>query len=57
VDSDGLSDAGNQVDNVPGVGAQSLAEAGREQQHSVDQLAIVTVALLLIVPLGLGRVS
>jgi hypothetical protein len=56
VDSDGLSDAGNQVDNVPGVG-DALAEAGREQQHSVDQLAIVTVALLLIVPLGLGRVS
>jgi hypothetical protein len=62
----GLSDAGDTVSNVPGVGdalaspldraasgAQSLAEAGREQQQSVDQLAIVIVILLLIVPLGL----
>lgn len=62
----GLSDAGNKVDNVPAVGdalaspferaaagAQSLAEAGREQQHTVQQLAIVIVVLLLIVPLGL----
>jgi len=62
----GLSDAGDKVGNVPSVGnalaapldraasgAQSLAEAGREQQHSVHQLAIVIVALLLVVLLGL----
>jgi hypothetical protein len=62
----GLSDAGDTVGRVPGVGgtlaspldraaagAQQLADAGRAQQHSVDQLAIVIVVLLLIVPLGL----
>ena len=61
----GLSDAGDKVGNVPGVGnalaspldkaasgAQSLAEAGREQQHSVHQLAIVIVVGLLVVPWG-----
>jgi hypothetical protein len=62
----GLSDAGDTVGRVPGVGdtlaspldraaagAQQLADAGRAQQHSVDQLAVVIVVLLLIVPLGL----
>jgi hypothetical protein len=62
----GLTDAGKTVGSVPGVGdalaspldraaagAQSLADAGRAQQHSVDQLATVVVVLLLIVPLGL----
>jgi hypothetical protein len=62
----GLTDAGNTVAGVPGVGdalaspldraasgAQALADAGRAQQHSVDQLASVIVVLLLIVPLGL----
>ena len=61
----GLTDAGNKVDNVPGVGnalasplkdaaggARSLASAGHEQQQSVHQLAIVIVVLLLVVPLG-----
>jgi hypothetical protein len=61
----GLSDAGDKVGNVPSVGsalaapldraassAQSLAEAGREQQQSVHQLAIVIVVALLFVPWG-----
>ncbi len=62
----GLTDAGDKVDNVPGVGdelsspldraagaANSLAEAGRAQQEAVENLAITLVVLLLIVPLGL----
>jgi hypothetical protein len=62
----GLTDAGQKVDNVPGVGdelaspldraagaANSLAEAGRAQQEAVENLAITLVVLLLIVPLGL----
>jgi len=60
----GLSDAGSKVDNVPAVGdalaspldraagaAESLAEAGREQQEGVHNLAIAVVVLMLIVPL------
>jgi len=60
----GLSDAGNKVDNVPAVGdalaspldraagaAESLAEAGREQQEAVHNLAVAVVVLMLIVPL------
>jgi hypothetical protein len=63
----GLSDAGKKVGSLPGVGdalakpldtaasgARSLAQAGREQQHSVHQLAIIIVVLVLIVPLGLA---
>lgn len=62
----GLSDAGNQVDKVPAVGdalanpldkaagaAQALADAGREQQHAVHNLAVTLVVLLLIVPMSL----
>jgi len=62
----GFSEAGEKVDNVPGVGnalstpfdkaagaAQTLADAGREQQAAVHDLAIAVVVLLLVVPLGL----
>jgi len=62
----GLSDAGDKVDNVPAVGdalatpldkaagaAQALADAGREQQAAIHNLAVTLVALLLVVPLSL----
>jgi hypothetical protein len=62
----GLSDAGDKVDNVPAVGgalaapldkaagaAEALADAGREQQAAVHNLAVMLVVLLLIVPLSL----
>ncbi len=62
----GLSSAGDKVDNVPAVGdalaspldqaagaAESLADAGREQQEAVQNLAVTLVVLLLIVPLAL----
>lgn len=62
----GFNDASEKVDNVPGVGdalaspfdraagaAQTLADAGREQQAAVHNLAVALVVLLLIVPLGL----
>ena len=62
----GLTDAGRKVDNLPGVGdalatpftraaqaAQAVADAGREQQNAVHELALVLTALLLVVPLGL----
>lgn len=62
----GLSSAGDKVDNVPAVGdalaspldqaagaAESLADAGREQQEAVQSLAVTLVVLLLIVPLAL----
>lgn len=62
----GLSDAGDKVGAVPAVGdslsapfdkaaaaAQSLADAGREQQAAVQNLAITLVVLLLVVPLAL----
>jgi len=62
----GFSEAGDKVDNVPGVGdalstpfdkaagaAQTLADAGREQQAAVHNLAIAIVVLLLVLPMGL----
>ncbi len=62
----GLHDAGDKVNNVPAVGgalatpldkaagaAEALADAGREQQAAVHNLAVMLVVLLLIVPLSL----
>ena len=64
--SGNLSDAGKKVDNIPGVGnalaspfnkaadsAKSLADAGREQQHIVHEMAWVLALLLLLVPIAL----
>jgi hypothetical protein len=64
--ADNLADAGSKVGRVPLVGdeltqpfaraaeaARSLADAGREQQEIVGNLALVLAALLLAVPLGL----
>ncbi|HEX6501408.1 MAG TPA: hypothetical protein VF054_20610 [Micromonosporaceae bacterium] len=62
----GLSDAGDKVRSVPGVGgalaspldkaagaANSVADAGREQQVLVHDLAVLLVALVLAVPVAL----
>ena len=64
--ADNLADAGGKVGRVPLVGdeltqpfsraaqaARSLAEAGRDQQEIVGNLAVVLALLLLAVPLGL----
>jgi hypothetical protein len=64
--ADNLADAGGKVRRVPLVGddltapftraaeaARSLADAGREQQAIVGNLALVLTLLLLAVPLGL----
>jgi hypothetical protein len=64
--ADNLADAGGKVGRVPLVGddltapftkaaeaARSLAEAGREQQSIVGDLALVLSLLLVAVPLGL----
>ena len=64
--ADNLADAGGKVGRVPLVGdeltgpferaagaARSLAEAGRDQQELVDQLAVALAVGLLVVPLGL----
>ena len=64
--ADGLSDAGSKVHRVPVAGdslagpftkaadaARSLADAGRDEQHTVRQLAWVFVLLLLAVPVAL----
>jgi hypothetical protein len=64
--ADNLADAGGKVGRVPLVGdeltqpfsraaqaARSLAEAGRDQQEIVGNLALVLALLLLAVPLGL----
>jgi len=64
--ADNLTEAGSTVDNVPGVGgalaapferaaaaARSLAEAGRDQQEIVGQIALALSLALLVVPLGL----
>nr|WP_240956055.1 hypothetical protein [Micromonospora sp. HNM0581] len=64
--ADNLAEAGGKVGRVPLVGdeltapferaagaARSLAEAGRDQQELVDQLALALAIGLLIVPLGL----
>jgi hypothetical protein len=64
--SGNLSDAGGKVDNIPGVGgklaepfdkaaeaAKSLADAGRDQQAIVHDMAWVLALLLLMAPLAL----
>jgi len=64
--SDNLRDAGSTMDRVPGVGgalatpfekaagaAQALAEAGREQQETVRDIALALSIIVLVVPLGL----
>lgn len=64
--ADNLADAGNRVDNVPAVGdalatpferaadaARALADAGRDQQEVVGDLALALSLGLAVVPLGL----
>ena len=64
--ADNLADAGGKVGRVPLVGdqltkpftgaanaARSLAEAGRQQQEVVGNLALALVLLALVLPLGL----
>jgi hypothetical protein len=64
--ADNLADAGSKVDRVPLVGdqlvkpfngaadaARSLADAGREQQGIVDQLALIMALVAVAVPLAL----
>lgn len=64
--ADNLADAGSKVDKVPGVGnalaspfdkaadaARGLADAGRQQQETVREVALALSLLLLVVPLGL----
>ena len=64
--ADNLTEAGSKVDNLPGVGdalaapfnraataATSIADAGRDQQEAVGQVALVLSIGLLVVPLGL----
>jgi hypothetical protein len=64
--ADNLSDAAGKVDNVPGVGnalaspfdkaaeaARALADAGRQQQEVVGDLALALALALLVFPLGL----
>lgn len=62
----GLSSAGTKVNHVPGIGgslagpfndaanaARSLADAGREQQHIVHNLAWALALLLLLMPVAM----
>jgi hypothetical protein len=64
--SSGLTDAGESVRRVPGIGggmaepfdtaargADALADAGRAQQDAVHNLAIALVVLVLVVPMML----
>ncbi|MGK5522885.1 hypothetical protein ACSNN9_26500 [Micromonospora sp. URMC 107] len=64
--ADNLAEAGGKVGRVPLVGdeltapferaataARSLAEAGRDQQELVDQLALALAVAVLVFPLGL----
>ncbi len=64
--ADGLSSAGNRIDDVPGVGgalatpfaraadaARSLASAGHEQQQVVHDLALTLALVVVVVPLSL----
>jgi hypothetical protein len=64
--ADNLADAADKVDNVPGVGnalaspfdraaeaARTLADAGRQQQEVVGDLALALALALLAFPLGL----
>ncbi|MFC0506821.1 hypothetical protein [Micromonospora costi] len=68
--ADNLADAGGKVGRVPLVGdeltapferaagaARALAEAGRDQQELVDQLAVALAVAVLIFPLGLVLVG
>jgi hypothetical protein len=64
--ADNLADAGNRINSVPAVGdalaspfekaaeaARSVAEAGRDQQELVGELALALALALLVFPLGL----
>jgi hypothetical protein len=64
--ADNLADAGNRVDGVPAVGgalatpfdkaaeaARAIADAGRDQQQVVGDLALALSVALLVFPLGL----
>jgi hypothetical protein len=64
--ADNLADAANKVDRVPGVGnalagqfdraadaARALADAGRQQQEVVHDVAFALALALLVFPLGL----
>jgi len=64
--ADNLTEAGSKVDNIPGAGnalaapferaagaARALADAGRQQQEIVDQLALWLAVAVLVAPLGL----
>ncbi|MER7165251.1 hypothetical protein ABT336_04120 [Micromonospora sp. NPDC000207] len=64
--ADNLADAGGKVGRVPLVGdeltapferaagaARAMAEAGRDQQELVDQLALALAVAVLVFPLGL----
>jgi hypothetical protein len=64
--ADNLHDAGDKVDNLPGVGnaiatpfdkaadaARSVASAGHAQQEAVGDLALALALALLVFPLGL----
>ncbi|MET7750733.1 hypothetical protein [Micromonospora sp. NPDC005367] len=68
--ADNLAEAGGKVGGVPLVGdeltapferaagaARALAEAGRDQQELVDQLALALAVAVLIFPLGLVLVG
>ncbi|SIR86059.1 hypothetical protein [Micromonospora avicenniae] len=68
--ADNLAEAGGKVGRVPLVGdeltapferaagaARALAEAGRDQQELVDQLAVALAVAVLIFPLGLVLVG
>lgn len=68
--ADNLADAGGKVGRVPLVGdeltapftraagaARALAEAGRDQQELVDQLALALAVAVLVFPLGLVLVG
>ncbi|MER7444673.1 hypothetical protein [Micromonospora avicenniae] len=68
--ADNLAEAGGKVGRVPLVGdeltapferaagaARALAEAGRDQQELVDQLALALAVAVLIFPLGLVLVG
>ncbi|MFC3500771.1 hypothetical protein ACFOOK_07300 [Micromonospora krabiensis] len=68
--ADNLAEAGGKVGRVPLVGdeltapferaadaARALAEAGRDQQHLVDQLALALAVAVLVFPLGLVLVG
>jgi len=64
--ADNLADAGSKVGRVPLVGddlvkpfngaadaARSIADAGRQQQHIVDQMSVLLAVLAVSVPLAL----